>query len=1074
LCKLPMSTLPALKLNRAVLASLLMGALFIQSFNLPGGQVPNPAVTASATPFSASFVAANLFDAGNATEYASKTQGAVTVPFTTDPNNGTWVQFDFGSTVTFDTFINSGRNNTVDVVGANRLIVSSDPTFDNTDTIVDLPPPGVSSVGIVRRFNPVSGRYVRWEVVTRTGTGLNLGARQMWFLNTAAGQTALPNPAVIGSSTPFPGFSASSAANGDAGYATASEYASQGIGANMFVTFDFGASIQISGFDFWNRVVDHVTTYNMIFANDPSFSSPVATQSYTASADGNVVNSGTFAPVIARYVRLQATGAAGGNNTGIREIQFYTPANQPPFIITQPVGGTRLLGDSFSFSLGAGGGTPLRYQWFNGVDSLPTGTNASLVLTNLQVSSSGDYSVIVSNTFGSVTSAPVTLNVINPAVDTASDLRAYYTLDDGLLPRATDSSGNGLDGNFQGIYDDDTEWVNGRIQGALQFRTSGSLGTNEVMIVSDPNSLLDFSTNSEFTLSAWVKAPPVQEDGGAIFARGTGGGGEQYALDIVGGAFRFFVRNGAATAQVLQGPVRANNTWQHVVAVYSRNLNRMKLYVNTAEVGSSTPFSGGLLPNQHDVSIGARQNTGTTDYNLNFAGTLDDLRIYARALTPSDVSALYYEAPPQGATIAQQPRPAFAAVGSPAAFSVAVDGTVPILYQWFQGSTPILNATNDTLTITNAQLSAEGDYSVRTTNSQGFAVSDSAHLTVIPFLDLRTAAVQADSIFNSTFPPQNAFDGLRFSTGPNTVRWASLANGPPHWIWVDLGQDMQLRNVWVDWEFAAAADSTLRVRSSAEGPSTNPADWHTVASYTGYAQNGNGIDGPDVMYDFTHGTIQFPGSILPGTSGTVSAGVVGRYLMLHATAISGGFQHASIWEMQVDAIPNQLPIAPVVTLNTTTNHGVSITVADLLSKCSDADGDTITLVSVASSSANGIAVGFDSTTISYTPATDFTGADSISYVITDGKGAFVTGRIEVLVYPGAVAALHFFPLVFENGGVSFSLEAIAGRAYRLERATLITGPWETIDTVTAGANGSLHFSDGLPPDPVGFYRVAYP
>src|SRR5256885_7708063 len=51
---------------------------------------------------------------------------------------------------------------------------------------------------------------------------------------------------------------------------------------------------------------------------------------------------------------------------------------------------------------------------------------------------------------------------------------------------------------------------------------------------------------------------------------------------------------------------------------------------------------------------------------------------------------------------------------------------------------------------------------------------------------------------------------------------------------------------------------------------------------------------------------------------TVSAGVVGRYLMLHATAISGGFQHASIWEMQVDATPNHLPIAPVVTLNTTT------------------------------------------------------------------------------------------------------------------------------------------------------------
>jgi hypothetical protein len=1059
-----------------VLASVVTGSLLLAASSLRADQLANPTITASARPFNASFGAANVFDTGTA-EYASLTQGAVSVPFTTDPNNGTWIQFDFGSTVTFDTFINSSRANAVDLVGSNRLIVSADPTFDGTDTIVNLAPPGPNGIGVIQRFNPVSGRYVRWEVLTRTGSGSNLGARQMWFLNTVAGQTALPNPTVINSSTPFNGnFAAAFAANGDAGYAAGSEYASQGIGANMFIDFDFGSSIQISGFDWWNRVVDHVTTYNMIFANNPSFTSPVATQSYTASANGNAVNSGSFAPVLARYVRLQATGASGGNNTGVREIQFYTPANQPPFIITPPVGGTRLQGDPFTFSVGAGGATPRFYQWFNGVDPVPNATNANLILTNLQVSSSGDYTVIVSNIFGSVTSTPpATLTVVNPPVDIVSDLRAYYTLDDGVLPRATDSSGNGLDGNFQGIYDDDTEWVGGRIGGALQFRTSGSLGTNEVMLVSDPSYLLDFSTNSEFTLSAWVKAPPTQEDGGAIFTRGTGGGGEQYALDLIGGAFRFFVRNAATTAAVLQGPVRANNTWQHVVAVYSRNLNRMKLYVNTSEVGSAAPFTGGLLPNQHDVSIGARQGNGIApDYNLNFAGILDDLRIYGRALTPADVLALYSEAPPQGPTIVQQPRPAFAAVGSPATLSVVVDGTVPMTYQWFQGSNPVPNGTNDVLTITNAQLSAEGDYSVRMTNSQGFAVSDSAHLTVIPFLNLTTAPVQADSIFNATFPPQNAFDGLRLSTGPNTVRWASLATAVPHWIWVDLGQDMQLRNVWVDWENAAAADSTLRVRSSAEGPSSNPADWHTVASYTGYAQTGNGVDGPDVMYDFAHGAIQFPGNISPTASGTVSTNIVGRYLMLHTTAISGGFLHASIWELQVDAVSNRLPIAPVVTLNTTTNHGVSISFADLLSKCSDPDADTISLVSVASTSGNGVSVDLSGSTVSYTPVTDFTGADTISYTITDGRGLFASGIIEVLVYPGERAGLYFQPIVLANGSVSLSLEAIAGRTYRLQRATNILGPWETLDTATATSTGALTFTDGLPPDPIAFYRVVYP
>ncbi|HUR47568.1 MAG TPA: hypothetical protein VMZ27_16920, partial [Candidatus Saccharimonadales bacterium] len=209
-----MSTSPALSLSRSLFSGLVTGALLLSAFSLRADQVPNPTITASARAFNASFTAANLFDTGVA-EYATLGQGAVTVPFTTDPNNGTWVQFDFGSTVTFDTFINSGRANAVDLVGSNRLIVSSDPTFDATDTILNFDPPGPNSIGLVRRFNPVSGRYVRWEVLTRPGTSANIGGRQMWFLNTAAGQAPLPNPVVISSSTPFnANFAASFAANG--------------------------------------------------------------------------------------------------------------------------------------------------------------------------------------------------------------------------------------------------------------------------------------------------------------------------------------------------------------------------------------------------------------------------------------------------------------------------------------------------------------------------------------------------------------------------------------------------------------------------------------------------------------------------------------------------------------------------------------------------------------------------------------------------------------------------------------------------------------------------------------------
>ena len=178
--------------------------------------------------------------------------------------------------------------------------------------------------------------------------------------------------------------------------------------------------------------------------------------------------------------------------------------------------------------------------------------------------------------------------------------------------------------------------------------------------MADTGAQLDFSSSAEFSLAAWVRGKPAQESGAALIAKGTGGGGEQYAVDIFGNAFRFFVRGASGAPVIAQSPVPPDDTWQHVVAVYSRTLNRMKLYVNKTEVGSIAPLATDLLANAHEVSLGARQ-LSMAGYDLNFNGVMDDVRIYARALTPADVTALYNEAPPKSPTIIQQPQTTAAA-----------------------------------------------------------------------------------------------------------------------------------------------------------------------------------------------------------------------------------------------------------------------------------------------------------------------------------------------------------------------------------------------------------------------------
>ena len=63
------------------------------------------------------------------------------------------------------------------------------------------------------------------------------------------------------------------------------------------------------------------------------------------------------------------------------------------------------------------GVAPLSYQWlFNGVP-VSAGTNATLVLTNIQPADAGGYSVRLANSFGEVTSAAAFLTVITtPAI----------------------------------------------------------------------------------------------------------------------------------------------------------------------------------------------------------------------------------------------------------------------------------------------------------------------------------------------------------------------------------------------------------------------------------------------------------------------------------------------------------------------------------------------------------------------------------------------------------------------------------------------------------------------------------
>ena len=87
---------------------------------------------------------------------------------------------------------------------------------------------------------------------------------------------------------------------------------------------------------------------------------------------------------------------------------------QPPQITTPPVNITVVGGQIATLGVGVNGSTPLRYQWqFNG-EPLASGSNATLVLANVQTRQEGEYRVTILNSAGVAVSDLVLLTVRIP------------------------------------------------------------------------------------------------------------------------------------------------------------------------------------------------------------------------------------------------------------------------------------------------------------------------------------------------------------------------------------------------------------------------------------------------------------------------------------------------------------------------------------------------------------------------------------------------------------------------------------------------------------------------------------
>jgi hypothetical protein len=99
-----------------------------------------------------------------------------------------------------------------------------------------------------------------------------------------------------------------------------------------------------------------------------------------------------------------------------------------PGITTDPTNQTVLAGADVTLIAAASGSAPLRYQWRLNAAPISAATNASLPLLNVQLAAQGDYSLLVTNAAGSVTSQVATLTVQAPPTITAPPTNVTVTI----------------------------------------------------------------------------------------------------------------------------------------------------------------------------------------------------------------------------------------------------------------------------------------------------------------------------------------------------------------------------------------------------------------------------------------------------------------------------------------------------------------------------------------------------------------------------------------------------------------------------------------------------------------------
>jgi len=226
---------------------------------------------------------------------------------------------------------------------------------------------------------------------------------------------------------------------------------------------------------------------------------------------------------------------------------------------------------------------------------------------------------------------------VNTAGTLKSGLVGYWTFDGKDTPWTSataattrDLSGNNNTGTLTNM-NQRSSVVPGVAGQGLNFD-----GVDDYVMISD-NDSLDFGTGN-MSVCAWVKTSSAFNDSRNIFDKDMPEvGNPSYLLYIDGGNARFILGTSGGDYVAVSSTNVNDQQWHYICATRnSGSANGVKIYIDGIQNGSMATDNGGTVSNAEDVYIGRFDGASGA-----FPGLIDDVRIYNRALSASEVKQLY-------------------------------------------------------------------------------------------------------------------------------------------------------------------------------------------------------------------------------------------------------------------------------------------------------------------------------------------------------------------------------------------------------------------------------------------------